>query len=120
MYKRMIGEMEGTHEKRIRNLQGIFNDQINKIIQAKEEEAKYVQSEKELLENRIYQLEEVIAGLKAEVTDLINANDASEKNIAELKNQIGTINQAKMNLEAKLNDQISENKKIHQDFQLRK
>jgi hypothetical protein len=26
MYKRMIGEMEGTHEKRIRNLQAIFND----------------------------------------------------------------------------------------------
>jgi hypothetical protein len=64
MYKRMISEMETTHEKRIRALQTFFNEEIQKIILIKEEEAKYVQSEKELLENRIYELEEVIASLK--------------------------------------------------------
>lgn len=98
----------------------MFNDQINKIIQAKEEEAKYVQSEKELMENRIYQLEEVIAGLKIQVNDLINANDSAEKNIEELKNQIGKSDKEKSNLQSKLGDQVAENKRLKDDFQLKK
>lgn len=98
----------------------MFNDQINKIIQAKEEEAKYVQSEKELMENRIYQLEEVIAGLKIQVNDLINANDSAEKNIEELKNQIGKSDKEKSNLQSKLSDQMVENKRLKDDFQLKK
>lgn len=98
----------------------MFNDQINKIIQAKEEEAKYVQSEKELMENRIYQLEEVIAGLKIQVNDLINANDSAEKNIEELKNQIGKSDKEKSNLQSKLSDQVAENKRLKDDFQLKK
>lgn len=98
----------------------MFNDQINKIIQAKEEEAKYVQSEKELMENRIYQLEEVIAGLKIQVNDLINANDSAEKNIEELKNQIGKSDKEKSNLQSKLSDQVAENKRLKDDFQLKR
>ena len=34
-------------------LQGAFSDEMQRMIQMKEEEAKFVQSEKELLENRI-------------------------------------------------------------------
>lgn len=37
MYKRMINEMETTHEKRIRSLQAFFSEEIQKIIQIKEE-----------------------------------------------------------------------------------
>lgn len=79
-----------------------------------------MQSEKELMENRIYELEEVIAGLKAEVTDLIQANDSAEKSIEELKSQIVGINQAKAHLEAKLDDQMADNKRLKEDFELKK
>ena len=40
-------------------------------------------------------MEEVIAGLKTEVSDLINANDNAEKDIQDLKNQIGAVNKEK-------------------------
>ena len=46
MYKRMMGELEEQMQQRVKDLQDIFNDEIKKIIQDKEEEAKYVQSEK--------------------------------------------------------------------------
>ena len=72
------------------------------------------------MENRIYQLEEVIAGLKTEVTDLINANDNAEKDIQDLKNQIGAVNKEKSNLQSKLSNQLAETKRIQQDFQHKK
>ena len=46
MYKKMMGELEEQMQQRVKDLQDIFNDEIKKIIQDKEEEAKYVQSEK--------------------------------------------------------------------------
>lgn len=70
MYKRMLGEMEKASEKRVRALQAHFSEEVHKMILAKEEEARYVQSEKELLENRIYELEEHIAALKGELDAL--------------------------------------------------
>lgn len=53
MYKRILSEAEIAHEKSLMALQGAFSDEMQRIIQMKEEEAKFVQSEKELLENRI-------------------------------------------------------------------
>ena len=44
MYKKMMGELEEQMQQRVKDLQDIFNDEIKKIIQDKEEEAKYVQS----------------------------------------------------------------------------
>lgn len=88
MYKRMINEMETTHEKRIRALQAYFSEEMQKIILIKEEEAKYVQSEKELLENRIYELEEVIAGLKEELQTQMNTHDNAGKIIDQLQHTL--------------------------------
>lgn len=88
MYKRMINEMETTHEKRIRALQAYFSEEMQKIILIKEEEAKYVQSEKELLENRIYELEEVIAGLKEELQTQMNTHDNAGKIIEQLQHTL--------------------------------
>ena len=44
MYKKMMAELEEQMQQRVKDLQDIFNDEIKKIIQDKEEEAKYVQS----------------------------------------------------------------------------
>lgn len=44
MYKKMIVEVEEAQEQRLHDLQYGFNEEIQKIIQDKEEEAKYVQS----------------------------------------------------------------------------
>lgn len=49
VYKKIIKEMETKNEERIRELQKKFKDELNKIIASKEEEVKFVQSEKELL-----------------------------------------------------------------------
>lgn len=84
----MINEMETTHEKRIRALQAYFSEEMQKIILIKEEEAKYVQSEKELLENRIYELEEVIAGLKEELQTQMNTHDNAGKIIDQLQHTL--------------------------------
>ena len=67
MYKRMMGELEEQMQQRVKDLQDIFNDEIKKIIQDKEEEAKYVQSEKQMLENRIFQVENIVSDLKEEI-----------------------------------------------------
>jgi hypothetical protein len=77
--------MEVAHEKRIRSIQASFSEEIHKVITLKEEEAKYVQSEKELLENRIYELEEAIAGFKGEIEEQTRFNEAAEKSMGEAK-----------------------------------
>jgi hypothetical protein len=46
MYKRILSEAETAHEKSLMSLQGAFSDEMQRIIQMKEEEAKFVQSEK--------------------------------------------------------------------------
>jgi hypothetical protein len=57
MYKKMLNENEIKHEQRLKDLQRTFNEEMQKIIYSKEEEAKFAQSEKELLEGRIAELE---------------------------------------------------------------
>lgn len=57
MYKKMLNENEAKHEQRLKDIQRTFNEEIQKIIFSKEEEAKFAQSEKELLEGRISELE---------------------------------------------------------------
>ena len=53
MYKKMVHEMEEKHEIRIKEIQKKFSIEIRRLIEEKEQEAKFAQSEKELLENRI-------------------------------------------------------------------
>jgi hypothetical protein len=57
MYKKMLNENEAKHEQRLKDIQRTFNEEMQKIIYSKEEEAKFAQSEKELLEGRISELE---------------------------------------------------------------
>lgn len=64
MYKKMLNENEAKHEQRIKDIQKGFNEEMQKIIASKEEEAKYAQSEKELLEERIEELEAELTQLK--------------------------------------------------------
>lgn len=56
MYKRMLADNDAKHEKRIQDVQESFNEEMQKLIVVKEEEAKYAQSEKEMLEGRIEEL----------------------------------------------------------------
>ena len=107
MYKRMINEMESTHEKRIRALQACFSEEMQKIILIKEEEAKYVQSEKELLENRIYELEEVIAGLKEELQSHLSTHDNAGKVIEQLQHSLAQEKQNSQLLENKLKEEVA-------------
>ena len=65
-------------------MQGAFSDEMQRVIQLKEEEAKFVQSEKELLENRIVELEEGFSGLKNELETQISAKEVAEQTICEL------------------------------------
>ena len=58
MYKKMYNESEIKHEARLKEIQKRFCTEISMLISQKEEEAKYSQSEKELLEERIAELEE--------------------------------------------------------------
>ena len=58
MYKKMYNESEIKHETRLKEIQKRFCTEISMLISQKEEEAKYSQSEKELLEERIAELEE--------------------------------------------------------------
>ncbi len=57
MYKKKLGENEVKHEQRIKEIQTCFNVEMQRLIECKEEEAKYAQSEKELLEGRMQELE---------------------------------------------------------------
>lgn len=53
MYKGIIAEMETKNEERLKESQKKWNQEIQAFIKDKEEEARYFQSEKELLEERI-------------------------------------------------------------------
>lgn len=44
MYKKMLNENEIKHEQRIKDIQKSFNEEMQRLISAKEEEAKYAQS----------------------------------------------------------------------------
>ena len=50
MYKGIISEMEGKNEERLKESQKKWTEEIQIFIKDKEEEARYFQSEKELLE----------------------------------------------------------------------
>lgn len=64
MYKRLHQEGEARNEARIKDIQNNFKEELRVLIEEKEEEAKYAQSEKELLEGRIEELESIINELK--------------------------------------------------------
>ena len=49
MYKSIIADMEEKNEERIKVLQVKFREELQKMIKEKEEEARFVQSEKEVL-----------------------------------------------------------------------
>lgn len=46
MYKRILAEAETAHEKSLMALQAAFSEEMQRVIALKEEEAKFVQSEK--------------------------------------------------------------------------
>lgn len=50
MYKQIIADMETKNQERIRETQTRFKEEFQKYIQSKEQEAKFYQSEKEILE----------------------------------------------------------------------
>ena len=56
MYKKLLLESEMKNESRLRDIQNGFKIQIKRLLDEKEQDAKYAQSEKELLENRIAEL----------------------------------------------------------------
>lgn len=53
MYKGIIAEMEAKNDEHLKESQKKWNIEIQKYIKDKEEEARYFQSERELLEERI-------------------------------------------------------------------
>jgi len=46
VYKKIIKEMESKNEERIKDLQRRFKEELSRIIISKEEEVKFIQSEK--------------------------------------------------------------------------
>lgn len=70
VYKQIIADMEAKNDERIRIMQLKFNEEIQRYIKDKEEEAKFIQSEKEILEKHILDLEAQIAKLKEELVYL--------------------------------------------------
>ena len=67
MYKRLLQESEIKNESRIKEIQSNFKLEIKKILEEKEEEAKFAQSEQEILEARIEELEGIINNLKEQL-----------------------------------------------------
>lgn len=67
MYKRLLQESQIKNEARIREIQSSFKAEIKVLLEEKEEEAKYAQSEKEILENRIEELEGIVNSLKEQL-----------------------------------------------------
>ena len=53
MYKLIITQMESKNEERIKNMQVRFKEEMSRRIVEKDEEARFTQSEKELLEQQI-------------------------------------------------------------------
>lgn len=64
MYKKLLAECETKNELRIREIQSSFKLEIKRLLDEKQEDAKYAQSQKELLENRIEELESILAELR--------------------------------------------------------
>jgi len=50
MYKQIIAEMETKNEERLGQIQKKFNEEVQRFIKDKEQEARFYQSEKEVLE----------------------------------------------------------------------
>lgn len=57
MYKGIIAQMESKNDQLLKESQRKSNAEIQRYIKDKEEEARYFQSERELLEERIEALE---------------------------------------------------------------
>jgi len=53
MYKKIVSEMEVKNEERSKEMQRRLSEEMQKLIATKEEEAKYFQSEREFLEQKI-------------------------------------------------------------------
>jgi hypothetical protein len=87
MYKRLLQECENKSEARIKEIQGNFKTEIKKLITEKEEEAKYAQSEKEMLENRIEEMEAFLAELQDRHTQHLKVHDdlVKEKEKVDIK-----------------------------------
>ena len=49
MYKSIIADMEHKNEERVKIMQARFREELQKMIKEKDEEARFVQSEKEVL-----------------------------------------------------------------------
>lgn len=79
MYRQMVGEAEEALEVRVRELQASFSAEMLGVIQDKEEEGKYVQAEKEMMENRIFELEDLIAGMKQDLDSRAKAIEDSRR-----------------------------------------
>ncbi len=56
--------MEIKNDERMKDIQKKFKEEVHRLIIDKEEEAKYFQSEKEILEEAIEQLQNEAEGLK--------------------------------------------------------
>ena len=76
----MLNENEVKHELRVKDIQKNFNEEIQRLIISKEEEAKYSQSEKELLEARIEELEAEVSVMKDELSHGGNKFEDLQKN----------------------------------------
>lgn len=85
VYKQIIAEMEAKNEERIRIMQVKFNEEIQRYIKDKEEEAKFIQSEKEILEKHILDLEAQIAKLKEELMYLNRNKSEVQADLDQLK-----------------------------------
>lgn len=85
VYKQIIAEMEAKNEERIRIMQVKFNEEIQRYIKDKEEEAKFIQSEKEILEKHILDLEGQIAKLKEELVYLNRNKTEVQADLDQLK-----------------------------------
>lgn len=53
MYKQIISDMEAKNQERIRITQIRMREEIQRHIKDKEQEAKFIQSEKEIMEKKI-------------------------------------------------------------------
>lgn len=85
VYKQIIADMEAKNEERIRIMQIRFNEEIQRYIKDKEEEAKYIQSEKECLEKHILDLEGQITKLKEELQYLTRNKNEVQTELDQLK-----------------------------------
>ena len=65
MYKQIMAEMETKNEERLRKIQCKFSEEMQKIIEDKEEEAKYFTAQREELEGEMGQKDNVIEVLQA-------------------------------------------------------